>query len=127
MRIAEQLQPQPAHNALRCCGRKGPVLGQKACGIQRDGGLPELAGRPQAQAQRQRAAAGALGQLGQRLKARGCVAVVQCPARRPELHALANFLGMPWRGALQRQLQVRLAQRRVLQRLRTFCHQQMRQ
>ena len=127
MCISEQFQPQAPNNTLRCSGRKRPVFGQKTCGFQSQRRLPQLPGGPQLYAQCQRTARGPLWQLHQAIKRSTSVAVIQCPARCPELHTLPDLLRITRGRALQSQMQMLISQGSVLQRLRAFSHQQMRQ
>ena len=127
MGIVEQFKRQAAQDALRGSGRERAVLGQQARGFQRLQGLPSVPGGAQLHAQGQRAARRALRQLAEPVEGGAGIMVFEGPAGSAKQHAFAHFLGMAGGRILQGEFQVLVAQGLVLQRLRAFGHQQMRQ
>ena len=127
MGIAEQFQRQAAHDALRGNRRKSAVFGKQAGSFQRRQGVASVTRGAQLHAQCQGTPRSALRQLAQPLKGRARITVFQSPARSAKQHAFAHFLRLTRVRVLQGKQQVLLAQGFVLQRLRTFSHQQVRQ
>ncbi|MCY1528960.1 hypothetical protein D9M68_640830 [compost metagenome] len=103
------------------------MLGEQARGLQRfRGGAPQ-ARDAQLQPQRLDAAARALRQLGQTAACSLHIAVFHCPAHRAQqgtLGRIGRSLGQGW---IQRGLQIFVASLAVLQRLRAFGDQQVRE